>query len=73
MGDSRVTEILPVLEGAISEAFAACDTVEAAGALWAALSRAVSASAGEAVVRLGGDSDRVREALDRYFLQNPGL
>jgi len=66
-----VESVIPILEETIAATFASCASVEQAAALWGALSKTVSESAAKAVQRLGGDPDGVREALDRFFLQNP--
>lgn len=64
-------DVIPIIEDMIVTTFESCETVEEAGAVWGALSKATSQSAAEAVKRLGGDPDHVRELLDRFFLVNP--
>ena len=64
-------DFIPIIEDMITATFESCETVEEAGAVWGALSKTISQSAAESVKRLGGDPDRVREALDRFFLVNP--
>lgn len=68
-----VIEKLMAIDREISELVNLCDVQEDVGAVWAAISATASQSAGNRIIELGGNPDRVREAIDKYFLCNPDL
>lgn len=53
------------------KAFEATESPTDAAALWLALSRSVDDSARIRIRELGGDPDSIREALDRFSIENP--
>ena len=66
-----VRDGIPVIEQGARFLFDRCVSVEQVGALWAALDSAVSDCAKETAERLGGDPEKLRESIDRFYLESP--
>ncbi len=71
--DELLTLLLPPLVDVTCSLFEKAPMLEDSISLWAALDMAVTTAAEENIVRLGGDVERARRALDEYFLLHPPM
>lgn len=71
--EELVQKLIPEIELKVFMLMQNLDTEEGIGAAWAAVTSTVNQSARNRIKEIGGDVDKVMQALDGFFLENPNL
>lgn len=71
--ETRRAALLQEIELKTMMAFATCDTVDEAAAVWAAIDSSTTQSARLQLETLGGDVDDVKRRVAGFFLEHPEL